>query len=724
MKKIGIKKAVALMAAALVMSAPANAFAADNAPGPVQNAAQNAAVTEGAMPAGVSGAAAESPGAAGGADSRELAAVIDYAKSLFDIGDTYPDFNYSLTTNFGITQYNLSWAGKDGSSLNVGVTADERVVSYSVNAAVPYGQNQIKSFNSVTKEEAAAIARDFLKKVDPDNFGVYALGSVYFYAPQYSVSFYYTVNGVRVSDKIASVVLDPQTGAVQNYYNSAYGTAKGVYPKPDGIISRGRAVKAFSANADIQLNYTSQYSPGAQKSDIRLAYVCGGSAAVDAFTGGMLPPGSTGYGRYADLAGTAYKTAMNTTNALSPAEQKAVDRTAGMISADEAIKALNSALPGYADGLRQTGCSLYPYNDTASYMINFSDEKTGKSLYAGVDAYTGDILNFNLYDPDSFGAPTNVKPAEHTDIADALVKKLAPKHYAQLKLDRDGLNAQINAGGPYYGGTLSYNYYRLENGVPYKQNGVWVTLSDKTPASYSLTWDKGPFPAPSSAIAKDKAVSGLFDKLDFGLMYVPKSSADPRAAKDAMFQTEQQYVLAYQFDSDITLDAVTGELMNPPGQQPNAISYDDIKGSPMEDKIRQLADIGVGFPGKSLDAGAQVSKDEFLALIATCHYYSYTPLAAPDSGGSAAEPVQGLSSAEAVSLIIKDLGFDKITAKSFDIAGTYGNIGGVPAEYKNAVQLGGLFGLNIGGGSNFAVKDAITRGDAMELVYNLIKNYN
>jgi len=706
-----MKKVLAFAAALALLAAPVNALAA---PEP----AQAAAVADNSV---------TYPGAdsSAGANSAELAGVIAYAKDLFAISDSYADFTYSLSAASGVTLYYLNWTDDSGSTVNVGVTADKHVTSYSKYLNKVYYQNEIKSLRHISKDSALDAAQGFLKAVDADNYGAFKPGDTTFYTNQYAVNFNYYVNGIRVTDKGANVTLDAATGEIQSYYSTLYNYADNVYPKQKGVMSRDQAVIAFSENADIQLNYVSSYDGAARENTVRLEYVCGPNTVVDALTGKMTSPysgapGLTG-GRW-NMASTA-----DAAGALSPAEQKAVDKTADMISAEAAAKAVTDALPDYAAGMTVSDSNLSTsYNGTASYYISFVGADSQKSLGATVDAYTKDITSFSYYDQNLYDSSAG-KTADNTAAANALVKKLAPKYFDQMRLDKDSLSAQLGVDN---GGRGYYSYFRLVNGIPYKTNGANVMFAGDLPTSYNLTWEDTTFPSADNVMSRDKAVSGLFEKLDFGLRYVPvnndSQSAAPRTVKIARAQTTGQYALGYMFDSDITLDALTGELINPPGQQ-NAVSYDDIKGSPIEDEINQLADIGVSFPGKSFNADNPVGKDEFAALIAQCHYYPARPMpVSSDTGGAGGAPkaVQPLGSAEAVSMIIKDLGFDKITAKNFELVNTYGNIGDVPKQYKNDIQLGKLFGLNIGGGSDFVLKDSITRRDAINLVYNFIKNYN
>ena len=169
----------------------------------------------------------------------------------------------------------------------------------------------------------------------------------------------------------------------------------------------------------------------------------------------------------------------------------------------------------------------------------------------------GIIRNYNYYIPYDYAKKTlpKISRQEAKLKAEAFINKVNPQLLPQIKL-LDNNNYQNND-------THSFNYCRVENGLPFYNNPVRVEVGCATGEiqSYSYSWsDDMDFPAADKAISMELAKKAFTDKLGLKLVYNYTFTDD----KLKIFPV---YTLKYP--NYYYIDALTGEKIRmEPGYYP------------------------------------------------------------------------------------------------------------------------------------------------------------
>ena len=177
------------------------------------------------------------------------------------------------------------------------------------------------------------------------------------------------------------------------------------------------------------------------------------------------------------------------------------------------------------------------------------------------------------------------------------------------------------------------------------------------------------------------------------------------------------------------MDAISGENRNQ--ERDNNYDYDDIAGHWIEDAAIKLAEIQVGLPEGALNPEAAITQEDFLRLLASSvmgqYYKDYDTEELYDRlirGGYVNEeekaPESQVKREDAFVYIIRMAGYEKVAKLTEIYQVAYGD----QAELSQgrlgyAAILSGL-GVVCGDGGNLRPQDALTRAEAMALVYKYL----
>lgn len=196
------------------------------------------------------------------------------------------------------------------------------------------------------------------------------------------------------------------------------------------------------------------------------------------------------------------------------------------------------------------------------WQLNWSSPSSdGGSVYARVNAATGEVWSLNIWTPDGGSAFRRGLPklsyAQAKEAAQAFLKRALPAYADQLRylepvrLPTPYLSLQARGPLTYY-----YTFVRLVNGLPFFENQASVEVDADTGQvrSFHFNWDeKAEFPSSAGVIPKDKAVSLWRANAGVELIYYrPDLPADQEPPLQLVYAPARRSVM---------IDALTGEVL-------------------------------------------------------------------------------------------------------------------------------------------------------------------
>ena len=207
---------------------------------------------------------------------KQLKEAIVKSKKLFNIGDEYDKFEHDISSYDGNAVFYLNWSDskKKLGNIDVSITVDGIVLSYG--KWKPYYGDYKPKLPKVSKEEGFKIAKDFIKKVNPEfaNNIKYIENNEILNPNSDSYNYYFvrTVNGIPFTNNNIDISVDNTTGEVKNYYSNW--DLNIVFPDEKDIISLEKAKELYKEKIGLNLLCKSSfnYELDGRKSNIYLAY--------------------------------------------------------------------------------------------------------------------------------------------------------------------------------------------------------------------------------------------------------------------------------------------------------------------------------------------------------------------------------------------------------------------------------------------------------------------
>lgn len=677
-----------------------------------------------------------------------MEAALITAKSLIDIDDdVFTDFSYgSSYSNYETMEgllWNFNWSSTDvdgGGYIYATVTADGTLINF---WKYIWGEEGF-GFADISKNGAIAIADGFIKKASPDSF-------VYYKAPDdvridinssdYSITYYANVNGYHFETAQISINIDKYTGEVVGYSTNRIDPGNYKFEDSTGIITESAAVTAYADKIGLNLEYRSyfEYDSGNLKvfpvytlSSYNDKYISAktGDVVEYVYDAGIADEVRGLNASAAPAPGMAEDAGNGGSRAsLSPAEMTAIEQAAGFITSEQALQKLLEAaeltdldIASFNDqyiGLNRDWISksryfydinMYKYTD-----YDAADEEI-TSVYGRVDAVSGRVTSFNFY---YNGYPMeNQKTMTEAQIEQAVaafLKKMAPSELGKVKLDES--RSIIAVPYKFGGGSHDFNYIRYENDIPFRDNGINVTLNEYTGkiTGYSLNWyDDISFPGISNALAPARALSEYVAQNGSKIKYITIG--------------EGNAALVYDFRSGEYIDPFTGKALDYTGKlwtdSTVTPDYSDIKGHWSEKYVTKLLDNGVFLWGGKFEPEKVMTELEFLQYLMLMDPYSYYARAdaqayfAQRGVKVEASPDKLLTRQEAVRIIVEYLGYGKLAKQSEWFVYPFKD--NVAEEYKGYITICYMLGVINGNDGRFNAANNVTRAHASAMLYNLI----
>ncbi|QGP91110.1 S-layer homology domain protein [Neomoorella glycerini] len=558
-----------------------------------------------------------------------LEQAIRTVKDNFEISKEYSRFTSSFNSYDGRQTWSLHWnePAEPGGSFNADVDASTGEI-INMNTWKPEKRPEPGlRLPAISAAEARKVAEKLLNQLAarylpelqllPDNNRLLPINN---YGPvTYTFRWQRVVNGIPFPGNDVTITVRGDDGQVTNYNLN---WTKADFPAATGAISPERARQVFAGTGMLELQYYLQppYRPLAagEKRPVLLVYRLShpSRGLIDALSGAPLDLGNGGWFDKGGAGGMGYAGEMARKAAfsqgdvqpkpLSPEEMKEIEKTAKLISREEAIAAIKKWVDIPA-GLTLRGANLYAdWQDPEirSWNLNWSSDKPepGKPGYmsARVNASNGELLGFDLSSAPSGsdrGGKLDRKAAQR--LAEDFLQKVQPQRFKEVQLDenyRPGWEPVIMEDGQ--NPAVQYFYYRrLVNGIPFPGNGINVTVDAVAGriTSYNLNWGNFAFPVATNILDGQQAVEAFLKKRPLTMSYTQIYS--PGGPGQGELRLVYQPLGDPGYTTSDMLDARTGQFLDwegkPVAQQPRPYRFNDIAGNFAEKEINLLGQAGI-----------------------------------------------------------------------------------------------------------------------------------
>lgn len=188
------------------------------------------------------------------------------------------------------------------------------------------------------------------------------------------------------------------------------------------------------------------------------------------------------------------------------------------------------------------------YDRNPTWSLQWSSKDNKRYINVTCDK-EGNIIYYNYYGGRSKQAPVYLK-SELKSKADNFINKIASNIVGKIKY--------VNSKSDIYSGSYTYNYERVENGIPMPDNSISVEVDYKTGEikSYNASWLYNvEIPSKTTKITKEEAAEKIGKNVTMELSYQNAYTTEADGT------TKVKAFLVYRPSNDyIAVDAKTGEV--------------------------------------------------------------------------------------------------------------------------------------------------------------------
>jgi len=553
-----------------------------------------------------------------------LEKAISTVRDNFNIPQEYTKFSSGLNMDNQRQSWSLNWSPPDQQGGNFSAQVDVNTgeiinMNNWKNNPQPGPTIQIPSIQASAAQDIAVklvtslanskLAELQLLPMDNTNIPLSNYGPV-----GYTVHWQRLVNDIPFANDGVTVQVNTLDGEIMSY--AMNWTTLTQIPAAKDVISPSKAEECFLNAPILELQY---FTPppmkplsSGEKQDIKLVYQMNNSylgGAIDALTG---EPVKTNYGDYYGFSskaryggmGGAGSAAQQDAVVLTPAEQTEIAESAQLISQDEAVAAVKRWV-SIPDGLVLRGSNLGTggvSEDSRVWYLNWNGsnnkpEDQPQYMSARVDAVTGELLSFDLpYQVSGSNDKPVIDRSQAQTIAEDFIKQIQASHFKEVKLsdENDFMGKGYNGNRP-----QGFNYYRVVNNIPYRGNGINITVDtmSKQITSYNYNWANLDFPDLSGSLDSNQAGTTWLKAEPLKLMYT-------QVFKPGEYDSTPEIHLVYQptpasgtLQNGDILDAKTGEFLDgqgqPASQMLRAYHFTDIGDNFAQKEIALLGQAGI-----------------------------------------------------------------------------------------------------------------------------------
>jgi hypothetical protein len=692
-----------------------------------------------------------------------LAAVTARVKETLDLDtEDYTDFYGEPEDNPLASAWSLEWYG-EGKSLSVTAVEPGKVLSY-----YRYDEDQTSSSDRLTlsfpagdRDSAKAAALAFVDRVLDENetavWNESGSTSVSLRTTRYRFSGEILVNGLS-ADLTFSVSVSCQDAQVLSFYrDSLEGSILEELPAPDAAVTAQQAAAALRDTLALRLEYV---LPAGEDTHAILRYLpeSGDDYYVDAATGELVDLTDL----FRQTAGNGNMTTGSTDSAtseeasaadsgLSSAEQAGIAKLEGVLDRDTLDAKVRAVTALGLDGYTLASVSYSVDRDSAesetpavTAALRYG-KQVGSATWqrtAVVDARTGQLRSVYSSARQTEDAPAlTVDAAAAQQAAEDFLAALVPEQFAKTALYRssDAQDSQWSV-------SHSFTFAQQENGYFYTGNAFYIGVdaTDGSISSYSGYFDDAvTFEDPDGILSMDAAIDAWLATYQVSLRYVLTPAAIDLSLPEypALSALGLSYlyrpVVGYQLERDTYLygiDAKTGQSAAPNWETETDLTYDDLTGHWVQEKVEALAQYGVGYAGGAFLPGKTLTQLDLIALLVSTQGYRCQL----DDGDSVDDLYQRaysagllkradrddaavLTRAQTVQMILDAAGYSGVAKLEGIFRTSFTDDAEIPAAFYGYAALAQGLGV-VGGvpGQAFRPTAPCTRAEAAAMLYNLM----
>ncbi|MFC0211788.1 S-layer homology domain-containing protein [Paenibacillus chartarius] len=718
--------------------------------------------------------------------------AIDIAKKLVTIPEGYTIQNVNLSgRNYMIPNpsWNLNYVKKEGSqylgNLSVQIDAvDGKLLGYSIYNSDPSYKPSYPP--KVNFQAAKDVAAKWLGQINPE-----ALAQTQYNDSNekssrpplkgevnYELKYERVVNGIVFPQNFVSVTVngDGEVTQYQNVWNEEL-----TFEDPKGIIDAAAAEKKVRELTEPELTYQIPYRSSTKKP--LLAYTMG-TYPISAKTGDVyVPEGSELDVKPNRTPLTEQPLAGAPAATLNLTKEEAIAKVTASFKLPEGMIEQESGYSENSDDI--TGKTMSTWNLRWSNRPKDASPKDGgpyKEIYATVNAKTGELINFNHFEPYSGEALAEVKVKQEDAKAKAveLVKSLMPAYTHQLVLENriGGEVIPLDVVKRERGYTFMFSRYI--DGVKAGYDSVSVTIDAVTgeARSFSGNFSQIDYPAQKpETIAADKAEELLLSNYELKLQYVNNiamypymyaggayvdmiklqaASGEPTPEQESK-KAALVYALTpkYSYGPAFVLNAVTGGWVSPDSGEPvtlGKVQVTDIEGHWAQAELQLMLDYqALSVKDGKVSPDTSISKGELIKMLVISMnggdygimydtasransfadvkgespYFQYVERAV-DLGildikdGSTFNPEANVTREELSQLIVRALGYSKLAEKDGIFAKPFTDSASLkrPGEVAIVVGLGIMSASEAG---SFLPAETVTKAQAATAFYRYLE---
>lgn len=482
-----------------------------------------------------------------------LEEAINLVKKHFKIPAAYTEFKSGYNWVNDRETWSLDWRDpKDnGGTFNaqVDVVSGEIIYMSSYAPRDGYLKGDTPKYSY---EEAKVIAEKLVKSLLPERMNELQLEAessqlvpvIGYGYNSHKVNWYRVVNGIPFPSNGVSVDVNAYDGTITGY---SLKWSKESIPSPAKAIDKVKAQEVFTEKGLLERQYflkpEVRILDSSAKDDEKSAKVIyklsdesfGGM--IDALTGEpfKLKAGEWLYTGFSELRGGFANDGVATKEELSPQEQAEVDETAKLITQEQAIASLKKWIE-IPENLVLRYANLSFNNGLTPQRVwsldwTSEDKSEYNSIYATVDAVTGEILHFNIYNSNDEQGKKSLTRAEAQKIAEDFLKKIQPNRFQQVKY------SQLDNGQTYPENQRNHDfrYVRIVNDTPVPTNGFSVSVDSKTGkvTAYHMDFASVSFPSLAGTLTQTQGESAFLKGRPLELKYV-QISKDGKSGRNSL----------------------------------------------------------------------------------------------------------------------------------------------------------------------------------------------
>lgn len=625
--------------------------------------------------------------------------------------DKYANFKSSYYKNEdGKIDYYFTWSndGEEYENLYINY-ADGIITNY---GKYSYNDDEYDAF-SLDIDEAAEIAKEFVKKINPNIYDdiVFVPDSEQsIHYSSYTINIYMVHDGIPVLNETGYVSVSKSTREACDFYITY--NADISYKPLTNIISEDDAKKAYAELIQPTLRYNFKRDYEKQEISAYLEYESDYGYAINAYDGSRYKTAyfwdTSAYSKNEAAAGDAEDEGRG----FSPAEIEETERIAGLLSETEAeniirnnkIIAMPKSYKAEYISLRRKFFSKNEY----IYSFNFENDEYGYAS-ATIDAKSGEILSFYRYSDRDETKKIKQDRKNEEKLAKAALEEFAGEKAAEFTINEDENTGWVS-------------FDRMYDGIEVSSDGAYIDFDyDDKISGYNINYtNEVTFPSKNGVISAKEASEKAFSKLGFGLAYA--IDYDEKTAQPVYYMGKDGELESY------TMNPFTAALTDYNGEDkksPKSFDYSDIDTHYGKKIFLELARYGIGFAGGELKPDEPITQAEYFGILNAAFGYeaekdeiyermiSWGTLSADERADDSI-----LTREKAAIFMIREMGaeryakFEDIFAPPFnDVTENKGYIAILKAEKV----------INGDGSGNFYPQKSVTRGEALIMIYNYFK---